>query len=37
MLIKAYANGIAANSKPVPDGAMFAKIEWAKARNTAAP
>ena len=37
VLIKAYANGIPANGKPVPDGAMFAKIESAKARNTAAP
>jgi hypothetical protein len=37
VLIKAYADGIPANGKRVPDGAMFAKIEWAKARNTAAP
>src|SRR5262245_5984650 len=37
VLIKAYGNGIPANGQPVPDGAMFAKIEWAKARNTGAP
>jgi hypothetical protein len=32
-MIKAYADGVPANGKPVPDGAMFAKIEWAKVRN----
>jgi hypothetical protein len=31
-LIQAYRDGIPANGKPVPDGAAFAKIEWAKAR-----
>lgn len=36
IMIKAYADGIPANGKPVPDGAVFAKIEWAKARNTEA-
>lgn len=29
-LVKAYADGIPANGKPVPDGAAFAKIEWQK-------
>jgi hypothetical protein len=36
-LVKAYAAGIPENGKPFPDGAMFAKIEWSKARNDAAP
>lgn len=31
--IKMYANGIPANGKPVPDGAVFTKIEWEKARH----
>ena len=35
VLVKAYSEGIPANGKPVPDGAKFAKIEWAKARITA--
>jgi hypothetical protein len=34
--IRAYADGFPANGKPVPDGAVIAKIEWAKARNTEA-
>ena len=29
-MIKAYKEGFPANGKPVPDGAMLAKIEWAK-------
>jgi hypothetical protein len=33
-LVKAYKAGIPDNGKPVPDGAAFAKIEWAKARQT---
>lgn len=37
VMIKAYGDGIPANGKPVPDGAMIAKIEWAKSRNTSAP
>jgi hypothetical protein len=36
-MIKAYADGIPANGKPVPDGAAMAKVEWSKARNTASP
>jgi hypothetical protein len=36
-LIKAYDEGIPANGKPVPDGAAFAKIEWAKARDGHSP
>ena len=34
-MIEAYRAGIPANGKPVPEGAAFAKIEWAKARETA--
>ena len=34
VLIKALGEGIPRNGKPVPDGAVFAKIEWAKERNT---
>lgn len=30
---KAYNNGIPANGKSVPDGAVLAKIEWQKGRN----
>jgi hypothetical protein len=29
-----YANGIPDNGKPVPDGAVFVKIEWEKGRIT---
>ena len=29
-MVKAYAEGIPANGKPVPDGAAFAKVEWQK-------
>ena len=37
VMVQAYADGIPANGKPVPDGAMLAKIEWTKARILAAP
>jgi hypothetical protein len=37
VMIRAYKEGIPANGKPVPDGAMMAKIEWVQARNPAAP
>jgi len=37
VMVKAYSAGFPANGKPVPDGAMMAKIEWLKARNDAAP
>lgn len=37
VLVKAYKEGIPFNGKPVPDGAAFAKIEWAKARDTHSP
>src|SRR5262245_66140063 len=37
VMVKAYADGFPANGKPVPDGAMMAKIEWLNARNPAAP
>jgi hypothetical protein len=36
-MIKAYNDGIPANGKPVPDGAMMAKVEWRKVTNPAAP
>ena len=29
-MIKAYHDGISDNGKPVPDGAVMAKVEWAK-------
>src|SRR3954465_9824743 len=32
-MIKAYADGIPANGKPVPDGAKMAKIHWAPKQN----
>ena len=32
-MIKAYNNGIPANGKSVPDGAVFAKIEWQKQKH----
>jgi hypothetical protein len=37
VMVKAYSDGFPANGKPVPDGAMMAKIEWLNARNPAAP
>lgn len=37
VLIKAYNEGFPTNGKPVPDGAAFAKIEWAKARDSHSP
>ena len=33
VMIRAYKDGIPANGKSVPDGAMMAKIEWQKARD----
>ena len=36
-MIKAYAAGIPANGKPVPDGAAMAKIEWRKLRTPGLP
>lgn len=35
-MMKAYAEGVPDNGKPVPDGAVFTKIEWTKGRNTEA-
>ena len=32
-MIKAYNNGIPANGKSVPDGAVLAKIEWQKQKH----
>jgi Cytochrome P460 len=37
VMMKAYAEGIPANGKPVPDGAAIAKVEWSKKHNAAAP
>jgi hypothetical protein len=37
VMIAAYTAGIPANGKPVPDGAMMAKIEWSKHPNDASP
>ena len=37
IMMKAYSDGIPANGKPVPDGAMMAKIEWTKKSDTASP
>ncbi len=34
--IKMYADGIPANGKPVPDGAVFVKIEWQKHHEVSA-
>jgi hypothetical protein len=36
-MIKAYSEGIPANGKPVPDGAVMAKIEWLIATNAKSP
>jgi hypothetical protein len=36
-MIKAYADGIPANGKPVPDGAKMAKIHWAPQPNAFFP
>jgi hypothetical protein len=37
IMMKAYGEGIPANSKPVPDGAMMAKIEWTQKKDTNSP
>ena len=37
VMIKAFSEGFPGNGKPVPDGAMMAKIEWSQARNPASP
>jgi hypothetical protein len=36
-MIQAYRDGIPANGKTVPDGAVLAKIEWLKGRDDASP
>ena len=36
-MIKAFADGIPANGRAVPDGAMMAKVEWAKKREPGPP
>jgi hypothetical protein len=37
VMINAYNAGIPGTGKPVPDGAMMAKIEWSKRANAASP
>jgi hypothetical protein len=37
VMINAMKEGIPGNGKPVPDGAMMAKIEWSKKKNTLSP
>src|SRR5262245_7349596 len=37
VMVKAYSDGFPGNGKPVPDGAVMAKIEWLPARNPASP
>src|SRR5262245_14326906 len=37
VMVKAYSDGFPGNGKPVPDGAMMAKIEWLNVPNPAAP
>lgn len=37
VMIKAYNDGFPANGKPVPDGAMMAKIEWTTKSNPLLP
>jgi hypothetical protein len=37
VMIKAFADGIPANSRAVPDGAMMAKVEWAKKHEPGPP
>ena len=36
-MIKALKDGIPGNGKPVPDGAMMAKVAWAKQINSESP
>ena len=37
VMIGRIQNGFPKNGKPVPDGAMMAKVEWHQAKNSAAP
>jgi len=37
VMIDAYKAGFPANGRPVPDGAMMAKIEWSKKSDTDSP
>jgi hypothetical protein len=37
VMIKALNDGIPANGKAVPDGAMMTKIDWLKQRNAVSP
>ena len=37
VMMKAYSDGIPANGKPVPDGAMMAKIEWTPKKDADSP
>ena len=37
IMMKAYSEGIPANGKAVPDGAMIAKIEWTEKKDADSP
>jgi hypothetical protein len=37
VMINAYKDGIPSNGKPVPEGSMIVKIEWAKKKNPVSP
>jgi hypothetical protein len=37
VMINAYKEGFPGNGKPVPDGAMMAKIEWTKKASSESP
>jgi hypothetical protein len=37
LMIQAYKEGFPGNGKPVPDGAMMAKIEWTQRKNPDSP
>lgn len=37
VMVRAYNEGFPTNGKPVPDGAMMAKIEWQGTKNSASP
>ena len=37
VMIKAFKDGMPANGKPVPDGAMMTKIDWLKHSNVESP
>jgi len=37
VMIEAYSAGISVDRRPVPDGAMIAKLEWSKKSNSDSP